>query len=216
LFEDAEIVGVVGDVKQTGLDETTSEAVYIPHRLMPSMTTFAFAVRTSQEPTSVAAAVRAELRRIDPSVPMHQVRTMEDIVEQALTPARSSFFLLGLFALIAVVLATVGVFGVLSYTVSQRRPEMAIRVALGASARSVLMLVFRQGMQQLAIGIAIGLAMCVALTRYIRGLLFNVAPADPLTLLAVSLLLAFVGCVAVYVPGRRAAGVDPTVVLRDP
>jgi putative ABC transport system permease protein len=216
LFEDAEIVGVVGDVKQTGLDEATSEAVYIPHRLMPSMPTFSFALRTAQEPTSLASAARAELRKIDPSVPVHQLRSMAEIVAQSLAPARSSLYLLGLFAVMALILATIGVFGVLSYTVSQRRAEMAIRVALGATSRSVLMLVLGHGLRHVAIGIAIGLVLCVSLARYIQGLLFNVPPVDPLTLVAVSMLLAVVASVAVYVPGRRATTVDPVMVLRDP
>ena len=216
LFEDAEIVGVVGDVKQAGLDEPTSEAVYVPHRLMPSMTTLSFVTRTAQEPTSLAGAVRAELRRLDPSVPIHQFRPMSEIVAQSLTPARSSFYLLGLFAVMALVLATIGVFGVLSYTVSQRRAEMAIRVALGASSRSVLMLVLGHGLRHVAFGIAIGLFLCVSLARYIEGLLFNVTAVDPLTLVAVSTLLAFVAAVAVYVPGRRATTVDPLLVLREP
>lgn len=215
LFEDAEIVGVVGDVKQTALDEATSEAVYIPHRLMPGMTTFSFALRTPQEPTSLASAVRSELRRIDPSVPVHQIRPMSEIVAQSLTPARSSFYLLGLFAFMALVLATIGVFGVLSYTVSQRRAEMAIRVALGASSRSVLMLVLGHGLRQVGLGIAIGLLLTMSLARYIQGLLFNVPPVDPLTLVVVSVLLTLVASVAVYVPGRRATTVDPVMVLRD-
>ena len=142
LFEDAEIVGVVGDVKQAGLDEATSEAVYVPYRLMPSMTTFSFAVRTAQEPTTLAGAVRAELRRIDSSVPVHQIRAMSEIVAQSLTPARSSFYLLGLFAVMALVLATIGVFGVLVVhrESTPRRNGDSRRawrlVALGADARA--------------------------------------------------------------------------------
>jgi putative ABC transport system permease protein len=216
LFQDAEIVGVVGDVKQTGLDEATSETVYVPHRLMAAMSTMSFAVRTAQEPTSLAGAVRVALRQLDPSVPVHQIRPMSEIVAQSLTPARSSFYLLGLFAVMALVLATIGVFGVLSYTVSQRRAEMAIRVALGASSRSVLRLVLGHGLRHVALGIVIGLVLCVSLARYIEALLFNVTPVDPLTLVAVSTLLALVAAVAVYIPGRRATTVDPVMVLREP
>jgi ABC-type antimicrobial peptide transport system permease subunit len=140
---------------------------------------------------------------------------MEDVVARALAPARSSVYLLGVFALMALVLAVVGVFGVLSYTVSQRRTEMAIRVALGASARSVLLLVLLQGMRHVVIGIAVGLAVCVPLARYIQGLLFNVRPADPVTLTGVAVLLAVVAGVAVYVPCRRATHVDPVAMLRE-
>jgi len=215
LFEDAEIVGVVGDVKQVGLDEAVSEAVYLPHRLVPIVGTFSFVVRTSVPPTAVVGAARAELQRIDAAVPMQTAQTMDDVVARSLAPARSSVYLLGVFALMALVLAVVGVFGVLSYTVSQRRPELAIRLALGAQTRSVMLLVLGQGMRHVAIGIAVGLAVCVPLARYIQGLLFNVRPADPVTLAGVSVLLLVVAGVAVYVPCRRVARVDPVAMLRE-
>jgi putative ABC transport system permease protein len=215
LFEDAEIVGIVGDVKQTALDEATSEAVYVPHRLMPYMNTFAFAVRTSLEAASLAGPARTQLRQIDAAVPMHQVRSLDEIVAESLAPARSALYLLALFAALALVLAMIGVFGVLSYTVHQRRPELAIRVALGATSQSVLMLVLRQGMRHVAIGIGVGLLLWSALSRYIQGLLFDVTPTDPATLLAVSVLLAMVGLLATYLPGRRATTVDPIAVLRE-
>jgi ABC-type antimicrobial peptide transport system permease subunit len=124
-------------------------------------------------------------------------------------------YLLGAFALMALVLAVVGVFGVLSYSVSQRRTEMAIRLALGAPARSVLLLVLRQGMRNVAIGLVVGLAICVPLARYIQGLLFNVRPADPVTLAGVAAIFAVVAGVAVYVPCRRATHVDPVTMLRE-
>jgi putative ABC transport system permease protein len=215
LFPDAEVVGVVGDVKQTGLHETTSEAVYIPQRMMPFRTFTTFAVRTAVPPSSIASAVRAELGRVDPGIPMHNVRTMDEILAQSLAPARSSMYLVGLFGALAVVLAVVGVFGVLSYSVSQRRLEMAIRIALGASARSVMLLVLGQGMRQVGFGIALGLAGCVVLTRYLQELLFHVRPADPLTLVIVSMALGLVSAAAIAVPGRRAARVDPLEITRE-
>jgi predicted permease len=215
IVDDAEIVGVVGDVKQIGLDEAVSEAVYIPHRLVPSMMTFSFVLRTQVPPATVIPSTRAALHGIDPSVPMQTAQTMEDVVARSLSPARSSVYLLGVFALMALVLAVVGVFGVLSYIVSQRRTEMAIRLALGAQARSVLLLVLRQGMRDVAIGIAVGLAVCVPLARYIQGLLFNVRPADPMTLAGVAALLAVVAGLAVYVPCRKATQVDPVTMLRE-
>jgi ABC-type antimicrobial peptide transport system permease subunit len=215
VVDDAEIVGVVGDVKQVGLDETVSEAVYIPHRQAPFMGTFSFVLRTELPPAGILGAARAALQELDAAVPMQTARTMEDVVSRALAPARSSVYLLGAFALMALVLAVVGVFGVLSYSVSQRRTEMAIRLALGAPARSVLLLVLRQGMRNVAIGLVVGLAICVPLARYIQGLLFNVRPADPVTLAGVAAIFAVVAGVAVYVPCRRATHVDPVTMLRE-
>jgi putative ABC transport system permease protein len=215
VVDDAEIVGVVVDVKQVGLDETVSEAVYIPHRQAPFMGTFSFVLRTELPPAAIVGAARAALQELDAAVPMQTARTMEDVVSRALAPARSSVYLLGAFALMALVLAVVGVFGVLSYSVSQRRTEMAIRLALGAPARSVLLLVLRQGMRNVAIGLVVGLAICVPLARYIQGLLFNVRPADPVTLAGVAAIFAVVAGVAVYVPCRRATHVDPVTMLRE-
>jgi putative ABC transport system permease protein len=164
---------------------------------------------------TMLGSVRAALHGLEASVPMQTPQTMEDVVARSLAPARSSVYLLGVFAIMALVLAVIGVFGVLSYTVSQRRTEMAIRFALGAQAQSVLLLVLRQGMRHVAIGIAVGLVVCVPLARYIQGLLFNVRPADPMTLASVAALLALVAGVAVYVPCRRATRVDPVMMLRE-
>jgi putative ABC transport system permease protein len=215
VVQDAEIVGVVGDVKQIGLDEAVSEAVYIPHRLLPMVATFSLVLRTSVPPATVVGAARAGLQAIDAAVPMQTAQTMDDVVARSLAPARSSVYLLGVFALMALVLAVVGVFGVFSYTVSQRRQEMAIRVALGAPARSVLILVLGQGLRHVMIGIAVGLAVCLPLARYIQGLLFNVRPADPATLAGVSALLLVIAGLAVYVPCRRATRIDPVAMLRE-
>lgn len=214
LFPDAEIVGVAGDVKQAGLDEATSEAVYIPHRLMPQWSFFTFAVRTTVTPTSVAAAARGEIARIDPAIPIQHLRTMDDIVARSLTPAHASMSLVGLFGVVAIALTLVGLFGVLAHHVSQRRMEIAIRMALGAPARSVKLLVVRQGMRQVGAGIALGLLGCLLVTRYLQELLFEVQPADPLTLAAVSAALLVLGMGAMYVPARRAARVEPLEAIR--
>jgi putative ABC transport system permease protein len=172
-------------------------------------------LRTALAPTAVIAGARAEWQRLDAAVPMHTVQTMDDVVSRSLAPARSSAYLLGVFALMALILAVVGVFGLLSYTVSQRRTELAIRLALGAQARSVLLLMLGQGMRQVAIGIVIGVAVSLALGRSIQGLLFHVPPTDPLTLGAVAGLLGLIAGVAVYVPCRRATRVDPLTMLRE-
>jgi ABC-type antimicrobial peptide transport system permease subunit len=146
---------------------------------------------------------------------MQTAQTLDEVVARSLAPARSSVYLLGIFALMALVLAIVGVFGVLSYTVSQRRAELAIRLALGAQTRSVLLLVLGQGMRHVAIGLIIGVAVCVPLGRYIQGLLFNVPPTDPLTLVAVAAVVGTIAGFAVYVPCRRATRVNPLIMLRE-
>ena len=212
---DSEIVGIVADVKQSGLEEQRSEAVYAPHGLVPSITNFTFAIRTAGEPASLAASARGVVRRLDPAVPLVRVQTMDAIVARAMAPARSSMLLVGLFAAVSLGLAIIGVFGVLSYTVSQQTTEIGIRMALGASARSVALLVLGRGMKPVAAGVAAGVAGALVLTRFMETLLFGVTPTDPATYAAVSLLLAGIAAVASYIPARRATAVDPIRVLRE-
>lgn len=215
LFPEAEIVGIAGDVKQAGLDEMTSEAVYIPLRLSPRWTTtLSVAVRTLVEPATLGGSARAAIAELDPAVPVLNVQTMDEVVARSLAPARSSSYLLALFAVMALALAVVGVFGVVSYAVTVRRQELAIRLAVGAPARSVMLLVLGQGGRQVLLGIALGLVFCAALARYIESLLFGVRAADPWTLAAAALLLAAAASLAVYIPARRAMAVDPVSVLR--
>jgi putative ABC transport system permease protein len=211
---DSEIVGVVADVKQTGLDEARPEAVYVPHGLVPSITSFTFAIRTSTDPTSLAPAARSVIQQMDPGVPLVRMQTMEAILARATAPARSSMVLVGSFAGIALALAIVGVFGVLSYTVTQRATEIGIRMALGASAGSVKLMVLRQGMVAVLAGVAVGFAGAVLLTRLMATLLFGVTPTDPATFAAVSFLLTGIAAGASYIPARRATRVDPVGVLR--
>jgi putative ABC transport system permease protein len=211
---DAEIVGVAADVKQTGLDEERPEAVYAPHALVPVISDFTFAVRTSGDPAALAPAVREVMRRLDPGVPLIRVRTMHDILGRATAPARSSMVLVGVFAGVALALALIGVFGVLSYTVTQQTAEFGIRMALGASARRVHFLVLGRGMVPVAAGIAIGVAGAIALRSFMGTLLFGVAPTDPATLVAVATLLLVTAAAAAYLPARRATRVDPLRVLR--
>ena len=214
LFQDAEVVGIVGDVKQAGLDEVVSEAVYIPYRLLRGSSTFWVALRTAVTPESIISTARTQLREIDAAIPMSRVRHMSEVVDASLAPTRSSVYLLGVFALLALTLAVVGVFAVLSYTIDQRRGEMAIRMALGATAQSVMRHMVSQGMRQVVVGLGIGLVACVPLGRFIEALLFNVQPADTITLAGVSLALLLVAMLAVYVPCRRAMRLDPSEVLR--
>jgi putative ABC transport system permease protein len=214
LFERATVVGIVRDVKLAGLDSGITEAVYGLNTLMPFWTNFTFVLRTAGDPESVAAAARHEIRQLDPTLPVTSVRSMTDILGQSVAPARGSMMLLGLLALVALLMAMIGVFGVLSYNVTRRAREVGIRMALGAEPASVRRLVLRQGLTQTAIGIAIGLAGALWLTRFMSALLFNVSPSDPLTLAGVSALLGLTAAIACYVPARRATRVDPLVVLR--
>ena len=214
LFADAEIVGIVADVAQISLANPGAEAVYGTHPLMPFWSTFSFAVRTSLDPESVTPSIRAQVREVDPAAPIFAVRTMDDVVSRSTAGARSSMLLVVLFAVLALVLAGIGVFGVLSFTVSQRTTELGIRLALGASARSVKMLVLGRGMLPVAAGVVLGLAGAFALTRFMDSLLFGVTPTDPVTFSAVAALLAGIAAVASYLPARRATRVDPVTVLR--
>jgi putative ABC transport system permease protein len=216
VVDNATIVGIVKDVKQQGLDESTPTAVYIPHPETTFVPTFSFALRSSfDDPASLTAAARAAIREIDPSVPMFRVRTIDDVLSQSTQPARSSMVLLSGFAGVALLLAVLGVFSVLSYGVAQRAKEFGIRMSLGAGSREVVLLVLRQGLIPVAIGIALGLAGAFGLTRFMQTLLFGVTATDPLTFAAVGAGLAAVAAVACYLPARRATRVDPVVVLRN-
>jgi putative ABC transport system permease protein len=211
---DSEIVGIVADVKQTGLDEERPEAVYAPLDLVPAISGMTFAIRTSTDPASLVPDVRRVIRQLDPGVPLVRVQTMDAILARATAPARSSMVLVGLFAGVALTLAIIGVFGVLSYTVEQRTTELGIRMALGATARNVKLLVLGQSLLPVAAGMLIGLAGALALTRFMATLLFGVTPTDPVTFAAVSMLLGGIAAAASYIPARRATRVDPVVVLR--
>ncbi len=215
VVDEAEIVGVVADVKQTGLDEVNPEAIYVPHGMMPSIGNIQFAIRTATDPAGLGSAVRGTLRRLDPGVPIVRMRTMDAVLAQAMAPARSSMLLVTLFAVVALVLAVVGVFGVLSYTVNQQTAELGIRMALGATARHVTLLVLGQGLAPVLAGIALGIAGALALTRFMESLLFGVEATDPATFAAVSALLAAIAAAASYIPARRATRVDPVRVLRE-
>jgi putative ABC transport system permease protein len=214
LFPDAEIVGIVRDVAQLSLDSGGGETVYGTHRMMPFWSTFTFAVRTAVDPASITSAIRGQLQKLDPAVPLFAVRTIDEVLAQSRAPARSSMLLVGLFAALALLLAVIGVFGVLSYSVTQRTTELGIRIALGATARSLKLLVLGRGMTPVAAGVAIGVVGALALTRFMETLLFGVTPTDPITFILVSVLLATTAGVASYIPARRATRVDPMRVLR--
>jgi putative ABC transport system permease protein len=208
-----EVVGVVAHVKNYGVDQDSRVETYVPVLQNP-LGWLSLVVRAWGEPTSLTAAIRQAVRSVDPEVPVYNVRTMEEILSNAVAGRRLSVMLLSLFAALALCLAAIGVYGVMSYSVTQRTHEIGIRMALGAQRRDVLTLVVREGMSLAAIGLLVGLLASAGLTRLIQSLLFRVSVTDPATFVGIPILLAAVACLASLVPARRAASVDPVVSLR--
>ncbi|HET7697346.1 MAG TPA: ABC transporter permease [Vicinamibacterales bacterium] len=214
LFERATIVGIVKDVKLAGLGSPLTDAVYGLNTLMPWWRSFTFAVRTSGDPAALAPAARQIVRTADPRLAITALQAMTDIVNTSLAPARASMRLLTLFAAVAVLMAAVGVFGVMSYTVNLRAREMGIRMALGARPSEVRRMVVVDGMRHALIGVALGVGGAVWVTRAMASLLYEVKPGDPATLAAAAGLLIVTAAIACYLPARRATRVDPLIVLR--
>ncbi|MGH6629889.1 MAG: ABC transporter permease, partial [Burkholderiales bacterium] len=217
-----QIVGVVNDVKQFSLGDPAPRTVFIPVVQAPDrvlrgarqFVTMKFAIRTSGDPLALGAAVRQEMLNVDSSLPLSNIRTLEQIVERSLAQQRFNSALLGLFAAIGLLLAAIGVYGVMSYAVTQRTHEIGVRLALGATAGDVLKLIAGKGLALALIGVALGLGASFALTRLMKDFLFGVSATDSLTFAAIALLLAGVALVACYLPARRAAKVDPLIALR--
>ena len=207
------VVGVVANVKQYALDADSRVTFYTPHAQSPSGTMYVV-TRTSVEPSSLANSLTKEARAIEPNVPAFDVKTMEQRLSDSLARRRFAMTALGLFALVAMALAAVGIYGVMSYAVAQRTREIGVRVALGAQGRDVLGLVIRQGMLLALVGIGLGLVGAAGVTRVMGSLLFGVGATDPLTFAAIALLLAASALLACYLPARRATKVDPMVALR--
>ena len=207
------VVGVVGDVRERGLDADVSPALYAHSLQRQLLTNFSYVIRADGDQSALISAARAELRALDPNVPV-VVRTLEEIVSSSLDGRRFSLVILAVFACAALALAVTGVYGVMSYAVAQRSHEIGVRVALGAQRRDVLGLVLRRGMMLALIGVGAGLLAAFASTRLMSGLLYGVSPNDPLTLLAVSALLFAVSFFACLIPAYRATRVDPVVALK--
>jgi putative ABC transport system permease protein len=209
----AEIVGVVNDVSLHQLNEETQPEAYYSQAQGPSRT-MSLVVRTVADPLALAAAVRREAQALDAVAPVFGVGAAEQTLSQTVAQPRFNLILLGLFAVVALSLAAVGIYGVLANAVRQRTHEMGVRLALGARPGAIFRLVIRQGMALAGVGIAIGLGGAFALTRYLESLLYEVKPADPLTFGGVALLLLGVALLACWIPARRATKVDPMVALR--
>jgi putative ABC transport system permease protein len=208
-----EIVGVVRDVALHQLNEETQPEAYYSQAQGPART-MSLVVRTATDPLALASAVRREAHALDSAAPVFDVRAAEQTLGQTVAQPRFNLILLGLFALVALSLAAVGIYGVLANAVRQRTHEMGVRLALGARPGAVFRLVIRQGMGLAGVGIGIGLSGAFALTRYLESLLYEVKPADPLTFGGVVLLLLGVALLACWIPARRATKVDPIVALR--
>jgi putative ABC transport system permease protein len=208
-----EIVGVVGDVKLHDLAASAGPQCYVPSAQSP-LGLLTVVVRTDGDPLSLAPAVRSVVASANKEVTVYNVATLQQLISRSVAAPRFLTLFLGMFASLAVLLAAVGLYGLVSYSVSLRTRELGIRMALGAEKRDVVRMVIGQGLRLTLIGVAIGVAGALALTRFLSSLLYGVKPTDPLTFIAVSLILIAVALVACYIPARRAAKVDPMVALR--
>jgi putative ABC transport system permease protein len=207
------IVGVVGDVKYGGLDATAAPEVYVPYA-QHQVDSLTFVVRTTDSPEGLIPAARADVAAIDRDVPLAGVKTMDEVVGRSIAERRFTMLLLAAFATVAVLLAAVGVYGVLAYLVTQRTQEIGVRLAMGASPADVVRLFLREGAAVSATGLVAGFAGAVAAARALQSLVFGVTTTDPVTFAGVATALAVVAFLASYVPARRAARVDPAVALR--
>jgi len=209
-----EIIGVVGDTKHLGLDKETMPEMYVPYAQARYLMSVQLVVRTIADPLRVADALRRQVLALNPNQPVSQIKTMEQCLSEGVALPRFRSVLLGLFSALALALAVIGLYGVMSYTVTQRTHELGVRLALGAQAADVLKLILKQGLKLALTGIVIGLLTALALTRWIETLLFNVRPTDPLTFTVIALLLLAVALLACWLPARRATKVDPLIALR--
>jgi putative ABC transport system permease protein len=216
-----EIVGIVADSKSNGLERESFPGIYIPYQQRQATLVenlvgrqMTLLIRTVSEPSNHITALRQALREIEPNQAVTDVQSLPQVLAESFAPQRFRTTLLSLFALVAVLLAGLGIYGVMNYSVSQRTREIGIRVALGAETRDVLRLVLRQGLTLALLGVALGVAASLALTRLMKTLLFGVSTTDPLTFGSVALLLALIALLACWIPARRATKVDPMIALR--
>lgn len=214
--EPATVVGVVGDVAHNGLTGSVRERFYRPHAQINGFAQRSLTVTlaTETDPRAMIAPARQVLREIDPSMPMAQVRTLDEVMATSVAQPRFAMVLLGSFATIALLLAVVGIYGVISYAVSRRTQEIGIRMALGAESGQVVGLMVRQGMAMAVIGVLVGTGFALALTRFMQGMLYGVAAQDAVTFTLVPALFALVALAACWVPAARASRVDPATALR--
>jgi putative ABC transport system permease protein len=209
----AEVIGIVGDVRYRGMDQPPDPDVYISYLQSPQDSLVIF-VRTTTNPAVLISAIRGEVHTMNRDLPVYDVKSLRDRIGESMAKARFSAMLLTSFACIALILAAIGIYGVMSYMVAQRTREIGIRMALGAHAANVRALVLRRGLVLTVVGMSIGAAAALAATRILATMLYQVAPDDPLTLALMTSILGVVALLATYVPARRATRVEPTRALR--
>jgi len=210
--QSAEIVGIVGNIRRAALTDSPAADMYFPMEHAPTGTATLF-VRTASDPVSLVPSLRTKLRSVEPAISLRSIRTMDEVVRESVQVTHLALWLLGLFAATALVLAAIGIYGVMSYSVRQRMREIGTRVALGATPASILWLVLSQGSRVAVTGTAIGVIIALAAGRVLRGLLFSTTPGDPLVLSAAAALLLATALLACYFPARRATRVDPVSTL---
>jgi putative ABC transport system permease protein len=211
-----EVVGVVGDVLQN-LGNSPAAEMYLPYRqadaLLPVFQ-LSLVIRTATEPHAAVSSLRSAVAEIDPNQPVVNMRSMEENISTNVAQPRFRAWLIGIFAVLALVLAAVGVYGVMSYTVTLRTSEIGVRVTMGAQPQDVFRIIVGEGLRLALLGVGVGLVTALALTRLLRSFLFGISAYDPITFIGVSLILTIVAVAACYFPARRATLVDPLVALR--
>jgi predicted permease len=211
---DRQVIGVVGDVRHTALEETSGCEMYLPIRQTNDYSSVDLVVRTTLPPGALASAIRLALKPLEPDLPANEFRTLQQLVDRAVSPRRFVVILLAAFAAFAVMLASLGIYAVISYAVNQRTQELGIRMALGASARDLQARILLRTLSLAGLGMLIGVTASSILSRLLGGLLFGVTPTDPVTFLGMFVILTAVAAIAGYLPARRASRIDPMVALR--
>jgi ABC-type antimicrobial peptide transport system permease subunit len=217
-----QIVGIVGNVRETGLQDSNVGVMYVPQPQVPQGVTslvnqvvpLSWSVRTVTDPMSLRNSIEAEFRAVDAQLAPAEVRTMERVIAKSVSRQNFNMMLLTIFAGIALLLAAIGIYGLMSYSVEQRTQEIGIRMALGAARADMLKMVIRQGMTLALIGVAVGLALAFGVTRLLSSLLFGVKSTDPWTFAGVALVLTLTALLAIAIPARRAAATPPSEALR--
>jgi len=207
------IVGVVGDIRSDGFDAAGAPHIYLSELQSPAYNSVVY-LRTAANPSALGEAIRREVQAVDQSIPVFGIQTMDDVVAKNLAARRFALEVLGIFAIVAFLLACVGIYGVMAYTLSQRTGEIGLRMALGAQRSDVLKTILGEGALIVVTGVGAGLFGSVMLTRFLQTMLFEIKPTDPITFTALTILLAGVALMASFIPARRVSRIDPLVALR--